>query len=256
VHAATPQPVHRRNLVIMDPDWIEQIEAYLAGDLTEPDLREFARQQNITSVEEDIEWVRDAHTAVAMAGVRKQLNRLQSPSSREAKVRKMTPWSRIMAIAAGFLLLIFFYVVYAQMDGSGTTYQTFAYEDPGIPIQMSQSPNYRLFDALTYYSEGDYEETILQLQELQSDLPENDTLQYFLGASLLYEDQPVAARRAFEPILNTENPRFAERIQWLYVLTYLRADEPQGARTALQPILAQENHAFHDRAQALTNALD
>lgn len=256
MHAATPQPVHRCNLGIMDPDWIEQIEAYLAGDLTESDLREFARQQNITSVEEDIEWVRDTHTAFAMAGVRKQLNSLQSSSAREAKVRKMTPWSRIMAIAAGFLLLIFFYVVYAQMDGSGTTYQAFAYEDTGIPIQMSQSPNYRLFDALTYYSEGNYEETILQLQELQPDLPENDTLQYFLGASLLYEDQPVAARRAFEPILNTENPRFTERIQWLYVLTYLRADDPQGVRTALQPILAQEDHAFYDRAQALSDALE
>jgi hypothetical protein len=240
----------------MDPEWIERIEAYIAGDLTEAELQDFARQHQITSVEEDVEWVRDAHTAVAMAGVRKQLNSLQSSSSREAKVRKMTPWSRIMAIAAGFLLLIFFYVVYAQMDGSGTTYQAFAYEDPGIPIQMSQSPNYRLFDALTYYSEGNYEETILQLQELQMDLPENDTLHYFLGASLLYENQPVAARRAFEPVLNTDNPRFAERIQWLYVLTYLRADDPTGVQTALQPILEQEDHAFHERAQALSNALE
>ena len=240
----------------MDPDWIEHIEAYIEGNLTKPELQKYARQHHITTLEEDVQWVRDAHTAVALSGVREQLETIRPASPKEATVRKMTPSSRIMAIAAGFLLLIFCYVVYTQMERSGSSYEAFAYEDPGIPIQMSQSPNYRLFDALTYYSEGNYEETILLLQDLQTDLPENDTLQYFLGASLLYEDQPVAARRAFEPILNTDNPRFAERIQWLYVLTYLRAGELQSAQTALQPILDQPNHSFFDRAQALSDAIE
>lgn len=248
--------MRHRNLVIMDPDWIERIEAYIAGDLSKSDLQEFARRHKINNIDEDVQWVRDVRSAADLAGVRDQLQQITSAPKQEASIRTMTPWSRIMAIAAGFLLLVFFYAVYTQMETSGPSYEAFAYEDPGIPIQMSQSPNYRLFDALTYYSEENYEKTILQLQELRTDLPENDTLQYFLGASLLYEDQPVAARRAFEPVLNTENPRFAERIQWLYALTYLRADDPQGARVALQPILAQEDHAFHDRAQALTDALE
>ena len=160
-----------------------------------------------------------------------------------------------MSVAAGFLLLVFFYVIYLQMEGTPNLYADFEYTDPGIPIQMSQSPDFALLNALTFYNEGNYEETIAQLQALEPTVAPNDTIRYFLGASFLYQGQTTEARNYFTNLAGTDNERFGPRAEWLMALSYLQDNDIENTRTSLTPILENPEHPFFESAQALLNVL-
>lgn len=238
----------------MNAELLEQIEAFLEGKIDREELQKLADAEGVENLETEIEWFRNSRTAVEAAGLRKQLDELlPQAEEKPAKVRRLRPTRWILAAAASVLLILAIY--WGQQNSTPDLYTQYEYIDPGLPVLMSQSEDHLLYDALTYYGEENYPVAAEKLQSIREQYAESDTLNYYLGASLLYQGETEAATPYLQQVLNTENSRFQQRAEWLLVLTALRANELDTVKTRLENLLQTPDHEFFEQAQNLQDAL-
>ncbi len=239
----------------MKEELMERIEAFLDGKISREELQRDADALGETDLQEKITWFTNTQTAIEAAGLRNQLQDiLPKPQHKEAKVVRFTRNRWTWAIAASLLLLVVAYWGVNNFSNPGL-YAEYEYVDPGLPVLMSQSDDYQLYDALTYYSEGNYavaEEKLLQIEE-QS--PASDTLVYYLGASQLYQGKTTAAEGNLSKVANVENSKFVQRAEWLLILVALKEQHMEKAKQLLQQILATPDHEFLQQAQSLQKEL-
>lgn len=234
----------------MTAAYFDQIEQFLDGELSKDELQELVPDMDPQQLERDIAQLRNMRTAVEVAGLRDQLKEvLPKAEAKPAKVRSLVSWRRALSLAASILLLLSIYWFWPGREEGGL-YAKYEYVDPGLPVLMSQSDNYDLYDALSYYSEENYKTAISKLSALQSKGVTNDTISFYLGASQLYEGQVPAARENLTPLSTTANS-FQERAEWLLVLAALKENDPATARSLVTSISEKEAHPFYKDAQSL-----
>lgn len=235
----------------MKPELLEKIEAFLDGAITRSQLDEAAGDTKGEVLEEQIQWFRNARTAIEAVGLKEQLKealpKVQQP---EAKVRRLGTARWIMGIAASILVLVVAFWVFNQ-DSTPALYAEYEYIDPGLPVLMSQSEEHLLYDAFTYYGEGNYSASAEKFRLLLEEYNGSDTVSFYLAASLLYEGQSQEARTVFEELLKNPESEYYQRTEWMLVLTALRDDKQEEASSMLSPILQQASHPFFDQATAL-----
>ncbi len=235
----------------MNAEFFEQIEAYLEGAISKETLRELAKAEGVKDLDEAIRWFEDSQTAIEAAGLRAQLQEaLPKVAQKETQVRRLRPIRTILAAAASVLIIVVAYFGFVR-DNEPGLYAKYEYVDPGLPVLMSQSKDHMLYDAMTYFGEGNYEVAAEKLIQIQDQYAGSDTLSYYLGASLLYQGQTEEARTALQPVTEMEDSRFREKAEWLLVLTALKEKDEEKARSALQRILEQPDHAFIEEAKQL-----
>lgn len=238
----------------MNAELLEQIEAYLDGDLSQEELRRSALAAGVTDLESEIQWMRDARTAVEARGLRQHLSEVLPAAP--TPVRRLPVRRGWLAIAASLLVLVAAGLWWLNRPTVPPLYAEYEYIDPGLPVLMSQSEDYELYDALTYYGEGNYTVAAEKLRQLTGTALDGDTLRYYLGASLLYQGNPAAAQVEFDRILSGTDSTFIPRAQWLAVLTALRSEDLAAARRRLEPILSTPGHPFAEAARSLAREWD
>lgn len=239
----------------MNESFIERIEAYLEGSISREALQQIADAEGIANLEEEIRWFRDSQVAIEAAGLRQQLKEvLPQTSKKEAKVVRLRSLRTVLAIAASVLVIVVAYLGWNNAQ-SNSLYAEYEYIAPGPPTLMSQSDDYELYDALTYYGEGNYAEAASRLQRITDAYPNSDTLAFYLGASLLYEEETTAANPLLESLSTREDSRFQQRAEWLLVLLALKEKDRETATTRLRSILATPDHEFSGPAQSLAERL-
>lgn len=239
----------------MNESFIEKMEAYLEGSISREKLQQIAEEEDIHNLEEELRWLQESRVAIEAAGLRQQLKEVLPKSvKKEAKVVRLKSIRTALAIAASVLVIVVAYLGWNQR-GTNRLYAEYEYVDPGPPALMSQGGAYELNDALTYYSEGDYQSAVERLQQIESNYPNNDTLNFYLGASLLYQGQAEAARSSLSKLGTQANSRFQERADWLLVLAALREKDWERAQTLVQAILSEPEHEFMDQARSLAEDL-
>jgi TolA-binding protein len=235
----------------MKPELLEKIEAYLDGTINRSQLEEAAGGTKTDVLEEQIQWFRNARTAIEAAGLKEQLQDvLPQAQQPEAKVRRLGTARWIMGIAASILVLVVAFWIFNQ-DSTPALYAEYEYIDPGLPVLMSQSEEHLLYDAFTYYGEGNYSESAKKFGLLQEEYNGSDTVSFYLGASLLYEGKAQQAKTAFEKLLKKPESEYYQRAEWMMVLTALRENDQEEAASLLTPILQQTDHPFFEQATAL-----
>ncbi|MCI4667862.1 MAG: hypothetical protein MRZ79_06850 [Bacteroidia bacterium] len=236
----------------MEAELIAYIEDYLDGKSSKEELEKQAAQFEVEDLEKEIEWVRDSRLAIEMAGLREELKGIDfSATEEKKKIRSMKLWRPLMAIAAAFLLLLVVYLGIQPSENENQLYAQYEYKVPGLPMLMSQSENYLLYDALTYYGEENYAEAARRLTDIQTQFVDNDTLLFYLGASLQYEGRVEDARKPLEK-LGQMPSSFGEQADWLLVLGSIKEDDIELAQKYLKPILENKDHAFHTQAMKLS----
>lgn len=236
----------------MNAEFLEAMEAYLAGRLSRTDLEHLAREAGVTDLDQELQWLRDTQTALEAEDLRDQLEGLLPQQPATTRIRRLRPttWAMVAASVALLVLAGWWFTRSSATD----LYAQYEFVDPGLPVLMSDTQNYRLQEALTYYSEGNYREAIRRLEALPASYQTNDTLQYFLGASYLYSGQPETALPFLENLDDTT--RFREKAQWLTVLIALRQKNWPTARRRAQPIAERTDHPFQPQAQQLLQDLN
>jgi hypothetical protein len=239
----------------MKSEFIEHIEDYLEGTLSREELERQANELGVADLDQEIAWLRDSRIAIEAAGLRTQLKEtLAQAQAPKTKIRRFFPSQLILTLAAGLALLLVVYLSFrnpAQPD----LYAQYEYVDPGLPILMSQSEDYLLFDALTYFGEENYEVAAEKLQAIEDAYPQSDTLAYYLGASYLYLGKSDLARPALQRVLAQDQSRFRQKAEWLLVLTALKEEKSAEVSGRLQDILTIPEHEFANQAQALARDL-
>lgn len=230
---------------------IQHIEAYLDGEIPREELQERASDFAPMDLEEEIEWVRNARTAIEMAGLRDQLaEALAETQEAQPRIRSMKLWRPVLAIAAAIALLL---AVYLGLNGGGSQpalYAKYEYKAPNLPMLMSQTEHYTLYDALTFYGEEDYPEAIRRLEIVRKEAKTNDTVNFYLGAALLYNQQPAQSLSYLKSAAQADS-HFEEQAQWLLVLASLKEENFTQVRTDLGTILKDKGHAFYEEALQL-----
>jgi len=228
----------------MNTELMEYIEDYLEGRINREELdRKAGEMEEVKDLDEKIQWFRDSQTAIEVAGLRDQL---------KGVLRSIRT---VLAAAASVLIIVVAYWGLNRFQQPGL-YSKYEYVDPGLPVLMSQSEQHQLYDALTYYGEGNYAVAEEKLSDIQAQFAGNDTLYYYLGASRLYQGKTEAARQTLQQVLQQEDSGFAERAEWLMVLSALKDKNREQAKALVQKILDNPEHEFFERAEQLQEELN
>ena len=238
----------------MTAEFIENIEDFLNGKMDREDLEKIAKEQGISNLDEEIEWFKDSLSAIRAAGLRDQLKEILPKPQKEAKIRRLGRNRWIIGIAASVLLIVIAY--FGFVDGNNSTlYAKYEFVDPGLPVLMSQSEDFSLYDAMSYYGEGNYATAEEKLLQLEAASGANDTVSYYLGASQLYLGKAELAINALQQVADQEESKFKQKAQWLIVLTALKSNELAEAQDLLETVLENPEHTFYEDAQELQKEL-
>lgn len=246
----------------MNVDHIQKIDEYIQGEITYDELSAYAQAHGLEDLEEKIEWVRRAGIAVEAHGVRDQIQQIMSradeagASKQTGRVISMKPPKWIIGIAASALLVLAGYLVFFGENQYDKQFAAYEYVDPGLPVVMSQSDNYALYDALSYFGEENYKVSIEKLSGMQAEGTDTDTISFYLGASLLYEDQPQSAQSELQKVIDTPSSKFTEKAEWLLVMCALKSEDVESAKSQLNSIVSDPDHTFHERAKELLDQLN
>ncbi len=249
----------------MKTELIALIEAFLDGEIDRETLNQQVQELEVdtTELQENIEWVKNARLAIEADGLRKQLKSTlatleheREASAAKAKVVNMavSKWKWTAAAAAIIVFLLAYWGM--NLETEPELYAKYQYVDPGLPVLMSQSNDHLLYDALTYYSEGNYEVAEEKLLNIQDQYAENDTLNYYLGASQLYLGKTVNALHSLGKVLAKPDAKYKESAEWLSVLAELKDENTAAAADKLKVILSNENHKFIEKARSLKSDLN
>jgi hypothetical protein len=243
----------------MKTELIEKIEEYIQGHLSYAELSAFAAFENVDDLDEKIEWLKNIKTAVGVDGLRTQLQQLLSEDKKTERSKSRTiimkPARWAIGIAASVLIVVVGYWSMMQHNGKNSDWKNFSFIDPGLPVTMSQTDNYALYDALTYYGEENYKTTIEKLEELQLLGITSDTISYYLGASQYYNGEYQQAASTLLEIADNESSYFQDRAQWLLVFCDLEREQFSEAKIKLQTILNDADHMFYEKAEKLNKTL-
>ena len=236
---------------------MEHIESYLDGNINRTELEELVEPEEIATLDENIDWFKRSKLAVEVAGLQEQLKEIVSQEEEKKEETKVISTKQnyrtwYWAAASVVILVAAFFGIY---NNQGNLYDQHLYTDPGLPVLMSQSDQYQLYDAMSYYSEGNYKVAAQKLTALGKASEASDTVSYYLGASLLYQGKVDEAIINLEKVQNITSSSFKEKSDWLLVLANLKDEKIEEVKSDLSKILSNKEHQFYNEATKLESNL-
>ncbi len=231
----------------MEISKIEHIESYLANEISKSDLAKELIHLSPAELEEEIALVKDLQWAIEAEGLKIHLKKSLSSSGKNRPKGIIKKILIITTIAASILLAISL-LFFPKKDNYDRLYAQYEYKDPGIPITMSTSNQYELYDALTYYSEDNYKSCLEKLNTLPN---KNDTVSYFSGLCKLNLNYTTDAELELKRVANTENSVFKDKAEWTLVLYYLQQKRSVELVNGLEKITSNKDHTFYIEASSL-----
>ena len=148
-------------------------------------------------------------------------------------------------IAAGIAILLSLSIwFFNKPSPNEKLFQTHYSPDPGLPTVMGSSDNYRFYEAMVDYKQGNYDVAIKKWEEQLLAKPGNDTLSYFLGSAHLANGNHKKAMEYFNTTLNSKESVFSNDAHYYLALVQLQNDNMEEAIKNL-------NRASTERSKAL-----
>ena len=94
--------------------------------------------------------------------------------------------------------------------------------DPGLETTMSNSTNFKFYDAMVNYKQGEFSIAIKKWNELQEKKPYNDTLNYFLGVAYLANKDENTAITYLSNVTTLSQSVFKNDAYYYLGLAYLK----------------------------------
>ncbi|MEI6765100.1 MAG: tetratricopeptide repeat protein [Bacteroidota bacterium] len=226
----------------MDAAQHAEFEARLEGD--EQFRKEYVR--HICMVEGISQYERE-RLKLFLAGNKTDSNEKKGGPTRSLKI--------LFAIAAVlFLLLIPSFVIYKNIRFPIRIYKQFYYDDPGLPVVMGTSKNHLLDEAMIEYKDKNYTVAQAKLENIASQTPATDTLNYYLGICYLQSNQSEKAISTFIQITNVASPYYYLS-KYYTGLAYIKLRDYSQAQDALTEVLKCGDCFIASKAKALIKEL-
>lgn len=137
----------------------------------------------------------------------------------------------VLLVSAWFLLW--------NKNSDADLYAEFFEADPGLISAMSSSSDYEFDRGMIDYKTGNYGAAIKSWEPLLTTRPNSDTLNYFLGAANLANDNTKKAISFFEKVTISANSVFVKDACWYLALAQIK----NGNRQEAIPYLEKTDHA-------------
>ncbi len=195
--------------------------------------------EHVKNVSEEIEdsikksKIKEFHNQVSIAEIDSKGNDLTTKKS-----KPKTIW---YSIAAVFVIL---FGIFWMMDISNTSEKIFAQNfkpDIGLPLKMGAKNEYKFYEGMLDYKQGNYEDAIEKWQVLLKDNSENDTLNYFLGVAHLAQGNSAESLKYLENQDRFQKGIFKEDAAYYTALAKIKEGKFKDAKTLLEKNPSEKN---------------
>jgi len=140
---------------------------------------------------------------------------------------KIISIQRKLMVAASIALLatISIWLFTTSKNKYEKIYATYYKPDPGLMSAMGTGDNYVFNKAMLDYKTGNYKKAIDEWDKLKIELPQNDTLNYFLGAAQLADGNNAAAITLLKLMTTDTAKPFYKEACWYTGLALLKQGE-------------------------------
>ncbi|WP_318345545.1 tetratricopeptide repeat protein [Flagellimonas baculiformis] len=171
-------------------------------------------------------------------GLRSKLNDFHKQLEDDAQIRPLhtTSYRLLFRVAAAIALLIalggiwYFYIP----NANERLFNAYFTPDPGLPTVMGNSDNYDFYEAMVDYKQGNYTTAAQKWENLLSQKMDNDTINYFLGAVYLANEEPSKAIPYFDRVLGNTQSSFQSEAAYYKGLAHLKNNEVEAALKSLE----------------------
>ncbi len=171
-------------------------------------------------------------------GLRFKLNDFHEHLEDDSQIRPLhtTSYRLFFRVAATIALLIalggiwYFY----NPNSNERLFNAYFTPDPGLPTVMGNSDNYDFYEAMVDYKQGNYKTALQKWENLLPQKMDNDTLNYFLGAAYLANEEPSKAIPYFDRVLGNAQPSFQSEAAFYKGLAHLKNNEVEAALKSLE----------------------
>lgn len=101
--------------------------------------------------------------------------------------------------------------------------------DPGLPTVMSNSDDYKFYEAMVDYKRKGYNRAIEKWEMLLVQKPQNDTLNYFLGSAYLANKQEETSVMFLKKVASNKNSVFYSEANFYLGLVHLKMGQENKA---------------------------
>ncbi|MGY6522187.1 MAG: tetratricopeptide repeat protein [Mongoliitalea sp.] len=217
----------------------EQIENYILGKLTEQEKESFEiALQTDPSLQDKVQEVKGLMEALEEAGLRASMEEFHQVFDTELAldkpVKRLNPWFGVAAAVITLLILAGVWVLIPTSTIYEDLFESYYVEDPGLITAMSSESDYEFDRAMVDYKSGNFKDAVTRWQQILELKPENDTLNYFLGAAHLALNETGTALDYFEKVSQLPQGRFTNDTFWYLALVYLKQGKVEAAKMSLE----------------------
>jgi len=229
----------------------DRIERYILNQLSAAERLEFEKEMDADpKLRKALREQEMFINAVKAEGLKSDLDSIHSELYSKTSNKNSRPL--FFSIAASVVVLIgFSFWFFGQEETQTELFAEYQYTDPGLPVPMSATDNYDFYDAMVYYKQEDYKAAISKWEKLLKDEVQNDTLNYYIGASHFNLNEFDQAEPYFEKILNSQESAFVYKAQFMLLLSNLH----EGNAEAVQNVTPLKGSPFESEIKAIQEKL-
>ena len=214
----------------------EMFEKFLLDQMDTNEKEQFKKKlDNDLKLSENFEQFKIMFRAVEEDGLRAKFETFHSEIKEEATTLKparlFQKYNLIIAASVALLIVVGSAYLYLNITNSNKTlYKKYYSVDPGLPTVMGNNNNYDFYKAMVDYKQGKYDTAIKTWESLLTTKPQNDTLNYFLGAAYFASKNENRAVSFFETVSENKQSYFYDDSQFYLGLIALKEGQQQKAK--------------------------
>ena len=204
-------------------DLLETVERYYNDSMTSDERTMFEKKlQNEPEFNTQVKDIKTLLLGIETQALKEQLDKFHKDISKTEKTTKVRFLTFIkIAVAAAIIIAVGSFWFFNKPVNE-KLYVKYFTPDPGLPTVMGTSENFGFYDAMVNYKHGDYDIAIDKWSLLQSKMPQNDTLNYFLGVAHLANQNESQAISFLNKTKKSSESVFLNDAYYYLGLAYLK----------------------------------
>lgn len=246
----------------------EQIEQYLAGQLSGTSLVEFENQlSKDPAFAQEVELHRNLADKLADSDLHNFRNTLKqvdqkwtAPKKQATKTRRLFSIRNMMAIAATVVLIVIGLQFIGSL-GQASNEQLFAQHYEPYRMLLNQRNTNEATDniavleqqAITLYQDNNFKDAAEVFGQLSRQSVGRDLYDLYTGISYLSDNDPQMTIDLFSSLLEEAPPVIVQQTRWYLGLAYLKNEDQANAKKVLDQI--EPTHFKYAEAQVILSKL-
>ncbi len=213
---------------------LEKIQEYFEGGMTSDERRSFEIQlQNNDEMKREVEWYKKTVKAARNSGMKVMLDEIhneleKTPNSNTSK------WLLLGGVILTIVTLICIYFFNGDLRVDEP--KAFAMEIKaidGLPVTLSSEEDVLFNEMMIEYRQGNYDQALIYIQDLESQSVTSDTLMIYKASSLTQVNRLENAASILEELIKNEGNSYKLEAKFLLAQVYLKSSKTEQGKSLL-----------------------